>query len=242
MTAGGTYLLAALKGNFDVRSATTLNSRFESFEELILALPTTTSNDLTLSGSHKLKTNTPHCNLFIPLLSFRSHKWRYEREALSRGKVRLMQRGFERWHTWKKDRSKRTCHFDHSTTSIRVHQPAHLQKKNVPCAMQRPSPPPFRWRKALCVPTQIYCFPCGTKRRFECFPCGQSMQNATKTSFFSSSCPDCMQPCYPPTLLLSFARFNLNVYTGARTKISTQSISDTPYNFEITWFTTSSAS
>jgi uncharacterized UBP type Zn finger protein len=63
------------------------------------------------------------------------------------------------------------------------------------------------------------------ENRFECFPCGESMQNATKTSFFSSSCPDCIQPCYPPTLLLSFARFNLNVYTGARTKIST------PVNF-----------
>ena len=63
------------------------------------------------------------------------------------------------------------------------------------------------------------------ENRFECLPCGQSKQNATKTSLFSSSCPDCMQACYPPILLLSFARFNLNVYTNVTTKIST------PVNF-----------
>ena len=63
------------------------------------------------------------------------------------------------------------------------------------------------------------------ENRFECFPCGQSKQDATKTSLFSSSCPDCMQACYPPILLLSFARFNLNVYTNVTTKIST------PVNF-----------
>jgi hypothetical protein len=63
------------------------------------------------------------------------------------------------------------------------------------------------------------------ENRFECLPCGQSKQNATKTSLFSSSCPNCMQACYPPILLLSFARFNLNVYTNVTTKIST------PVNF-----------
>jgi ubiquitin C-terminal hydrolase len=34
-----------------------------------------------------------------------------------------------------------------------------------------------------------------------------------------------MHACYPPILLLSFARFNLNVYTNVTTKIST------PVNF-----------
>jgi len=66
------------------------------------------------------------------------------------------------------------------------------------------------------------------ENRFECFPCGQSKQDATKTSLFSSLCPYCMLPCYPPTLLLSFARFNLNVYTNVTTKIST------PVNFGYT--------
>jgi uncharacterized UBP type Zn finger protein len=37
------------------------------------------------------------------------------------------------------------------------------------------------------------------ENRFECFPCGQSKQDATKTSLFSSLCPDCMLPCYLST-------------------------------------------
>lgn len=63
------------------------------------------------------------------------------------------------------------------------------------------------------------------ENQFQCFPCGITKQDATKTSLFSLSCPNCMQPCYPATLLLSFARFNLDVYTGKRTKILT------PVNF-----------
>ena len=59
------------------------------------------------------------------------------------------------------------------------------------------------------------------ENRFECIPCGNTMQNATNTSCFHSSCIVCKKPCYPQTLLLSFARFNLNVHSGARTKIST---------------------
>jgi len=63
------------------------------------------------------------------------------------------------------------------------------------------------------------------ENQFECLPCGQSKRNATKNSLFSSSCPNCMQACYPPILLLSFARFKLNVFTNVTTKIST------PVNF-----------
>ena len=54
------------------------------------------------------------------------------------------------------------------------------------------------------------------ENQFECHPCGNTKQDATKTSLFSLD---------PPTLLVSFARFNLNVYTGVNTKIST------PVNF-----------
>ena len=59
------------------------------------------------------------------------------------------------------------------------------------------------------------------ENKYVCLPCGNTRQNATKTSDFHSSCNVCGKPCYPETLLLSFARFYLNVQTGARTKITT---------------------
>ena len=59
------------------------------------------------------------------------------------------------------------------------------------------------------------------ENQFDCQQCkntkqDDTKQDATKTLLFS---------LHPPTLLVSFARFNLNVYTGVNTKIST------PVNF-----------
>ena len=59
--------------------------------------------------------------------------------------------------------------------------------------------------------------------RFECASsrCRHSKQNATKTSLFTSLCASCGLASHPPSLLVSFARFELNTYTGRRAKITT---------------------
>ena len=67
------------------------------------------------------------------------------------------------------------------------------------------------------------------ENQYACDSCNESgrglKQDAVRTTCFSTTCPDCTLPCYSPTLLLSFGRFKLNTFTGARTKILT------PVNF-----------
>ncbi len=62
--------------------------------------------------------------------------------------------------------------------------------------------------------------------RDNCDKSGRGLkQTATMNFQFSTTCPECTLPCYAPTLLISFGRFKLNPFTGAKTKILT------PVNF-----------